>query len=206
MKGSNSTGVVADKPQGEASARAPPNRKTGDHVTLTDSARSLQQDRRGCRQDAGRERIESGRREASHQFRDLPDRRRSRRRQIAELRTRTQISPWIRMRRRLEDVLDREIEARAFVGGDVGRGADRPGRRLAHGGGAKSRRENSNSRPPRETRSRAPSLVRFAGGSRAWVDGRPTLARLDGAHGRLPQCRTKSTATSSMSGSIKFAS
>ena len=40
-KGSNNNAVVADKSQGEGTAAAatPP---TGDHVTLTDSARSLQ--------------------------------------------------------------------------------------------------------------------------------------------------------------------
>ena len=40
-KGS-STGSVADKSQGEASAAAATTSQTGDHVTLTDSARSLQ--------------------------------------------------------------------------------------------------------------------------------------------------------------------
>jgi negative regulator of flagellin synthesis FlgM len=40
LKGSNSS-VVADKSQGEASAPAAAS-QTGDHVTLTDSARSLQ--------------------------------------------------------------------------------------------------------------------------------------------------------------------
>ena len=40
-KGSN-TGNVADKPQSEASAAATATSQTGDHVTLTDSARSLQ--------------------------------------------------------------------------------------------------------------------------------------------------------------------
>jgi negative regulator of flagellin synthesis FlgM len=41
IKGSNSSGVVADKLQGEGSA-ASTSPQTGDHVTLTDSARSLQ--------------------------------------------------------------------------------------------------------------------------------------------------------------------
>ena len=40
-KGSSSNGVVADKSQGEGSASAAA-AQTGDHVTLTDSARSLQ--------------------------------------------------------------------------------------------------------------------------------------------------------------------
>ena len=39
--GSSSNGIVADKSQGEASAAAAA-AQTGDHVTLTDSARSLQ--------------------------------------------------------------------------------------------------------------------------------------------------------------------
>jgi negative regulator of flagellin synthesis FlgM len=39
--GSSGNGVVADKSQGEGSAPAPTAR-TGDHVTLTDSARTLQ--------------------------------------------------------------------------------------------------------------------------------------------------------------------
>jgi negative regulator of flagellin synthesis FlgM len=39
--GSSGNGVVADKPQGEGSAAAT-TAQTGDHVTLTDSARSLQ--------------------------------------------------------------------------------------------------------------------------------------------------------------------
>jgi negative regulator of flagellin synthesis FlgM len=43
VKGSNSTGVVADKPQGEASGAGAAKPQTGDTVTLTDSARSLQQ-------------------------------------------------------------------------------------------------------------------------------------------------------------------
>ncbi len=42
VKGSNSNGVVTDKPQGEASAVIAPASKAGDTVTLTDSARSLQ--------------------------------------------------------------------------------------------------------------------------------------------------------------------
>ena len=42
VKGSNSNGVVTDKPQGEASAANAPASKVGDTVTLTDSARSLQ--------------------------------------------------------------------------------------------------------------------------------------------------------------------
>jgi negative regulator of flagellin synthesis FlgM len=41
-KGSNSSGVVADKSQGEGSAAAASTSQTGDHVTLTNSARSLQ--------------------------------------------------------------------------------------------------------------------------------------------------------------------
>jgi negative regulator of flagellin synthesis FlgM len=41
-KGSNSNAVVTDKPQGETSAAAAPASQTGDTVTLTDSARSLQ--------------------------------------------------------------------------------------------------------------------------------------------------------------------
>jgi len=40
-KGSGSNGVVTDKSQGEGSASAA-TAQTGDHVTLTDSARSLQ--------------------------------------------------------------------------------------------------------------------------------------------------------------------
>jgi negative regulator of flagellin synthesis FlgM len=40
LKGSNSSGAVADKSQGEGSAAS--TSQTGDHVTLTDSARSLQ--------------------------------------------------------------------------------------------------------------------------------------------------------------------
>jgi negative regulator of flagellin synthesis FlgM len=42
IKGSNSGGVVTDKPQGEASAASASTAQTGDTVTLTDSARSLQ--------------------------------------------------------------------------------------------------------------------------------------------------------------------
>jgi negative regulator of flagellin synthesis FlgM len=42
IKGSNSNGVVADKAQGEAQAAAAAAPKTGDTVTLTHSARSLQ--------------------------------------------------------------------------------------------------------------------------------------------------------------------
>ena len=41
VKGSNSSGVVAEKPQGEAAASVSSS-QSGDHVTLTDSARSLQ--------------------------------------------------------------------------------------------------------------------------------------------------------------------
>jgi negative regulator of flagellin synthesis FlgM len=41
IKGSNGNGVVADKPQGEASASTASTAQTGDQVTLTDSARSL---------------------------------------------------------------------------------------------------------------------------------------------------------------------
>jgi negative regulator of flagellin synthesis FlgM len=41
IKGSNSSAVVADKSQGDSSS-APAASQTGDHVTLTDSARSLQ--------------------------------------------------------------------------------------------------------------------------------------------------------------------
>jgi negative regulator of flagellin synthesis FlgM len=40
--GSSNGGVVADKSQGEGSASAAAATQTGDHVTLTDSARSLQ--------------------------------------------------------------------------------------------------------------------------------------------------------------------
>jgi negative regulator of flagellin synthesis FlgM len=42
LKGSNSSGAVADKSQGEGSAATASASQTGDHVTLTDSARSLQ--------------------------------------------------------------------------------------------------------------------------------------------------------------------
>ncbi len=42
IKGSNSNGVVTDKSQGEASAPAASASKSGDTVTLTHSARSLQ--------------------------------------------------------------------------------------------------------------------------------------------------------------------
>ena len=42
VKGSNSSGVVADKPQGEASASNASTPKAADTVTLTNSARSLQ--------------------------------------------------------------------------------------------------------------------------------------------------------------------
>ena len=42
LKGSNSGGVVADKAQGDSSAAPASTSQTGDHVTLTDSARSLQ--------------------------------------------------------------------------------------------------------------------------------------------------------------------
>jgi len=43
VKGSNSSGVVTtDKPQGEASGASASTSQTGDTVTLTDSARSLQ--------------------------------------------------------------------------------------------------------------------------------------------------------------------
>lgn len=42
LKGSNSGGVVADKAHSDASAAPAPTSQTGDHVTLTDSARSLQ--------------------------------------------------------------------------------------------------------------------------------------------------------------------
>ena len=42
VKGSNSNSAVADKAQGEASAAGTPAAQTGDTVTLTDSARSLQ--------------------------------------------------------------------------------------------------------------------------------------------------------------------
>jgi negative regulator of flagellin synthesis FlgM len=42
VKGSNSTGVVADKSQGEAAAAGASATRAGDTVTLTNSARSLQ--------------------------------------------------------------------------------------------------------------------------------------------------------------------
>lgn len=42
IKGSNSSSAVADKSQGEASAAGTSNSQTGDTLTLTDSARSLQ--------------------------------------------------------------------------------------------------------------------------------------------------------------------
>jgi negative regulator of flagellin synthesis FlgM len=42
IKGSNSNSVVADKSQGEASAAGASTSQTGDTVTLTSSARSLQ--------------------------------------------------------------------------------------------------------------------------------------------------------------------
>jgi len=42
VKGSNSNGVVTDKSQGEASAAPATTSQTGDTVTLTNSARSLQ--------------------------------------------------------------------------------------------------------------------------------------------------------------------
>lgn len=42
IKGSNSNSVVADKSQGEASAAGASTPQTGDTVTLTSSARSLQ--------------------------------------------------------------------------------------------------------------------------------------------------------------------
>jgi negative regulator of flagellin synthesis FlgM len=41
-KGSNTGSVVADKSQSDATAAAAATSQTGDHVTLTDSARSLQ--------------------------------------------------------------------------------------------------------------------------------------------------------------------
>ncbi|HXC21246.1 MAG TPA: flagellar biosynthesis anti-sigma factor FlgM [Steroidobacteraceae bacterium] len=41
VKGSNSSGVVTEKPQGESTS-AGTTAQTGDHVTLTDSARALQ--------------------------------------------------------------------------------------------------------------------------------------------------------------------
>ena len=42
IKGTNSNGVVADKSQSSSSATAASTSQTGDHVTLTDSARSMQ--------------------------------------------------------------------------------------------------------------------------------------------------------------------
>ena len=42
VKGSNSSGVVTDKPQGEASAAAAAAPQSADTVTLTNSARSMQ--------------------------------------------------------------------------------------------------------------------------------------------------------------------
>jgi negative regulator of flagellin synthesis FlgM len=42
LKGSNGSSVVADKSQGEAAAAGAPAAQTGDTVTLTNSARSLQ--------------------------------------------------------------------------------------------------------------------------------------------------------------------
>ena len=42
IKGSNSNAGVTDKPQGEARRPAPSTAQTGDTVTLTDSARTLQ--------------------------------------------------------------------------------------------------------------------------------------------------------------------
>jgi negative regulator of flagellin synthesis FlgM len=42
LKGSNAGNVAAEKPQTEASAAPAATSQTGDHVTLTDSARSLQ--------------------------------------------------------------------------------------------------------------------------------------------------------------------
>ena len=42
IKGSNSNSAVTDKPQGEASGAGASAAQTGDTVTLTDSARSLQ--------------------------------------------------------------------------------------------------------------------------------------------------------------------
>jgi negative regulator of flagellin synthesis FlgM len=41
VKGSNSSGVVTEKPQGESTSAGTAS-QTGDHVTLTDSARALQ--------------------------------------------------------------------------------------------------------------------------------------------------------------------
>jgi negative regulator of flagellin synthesis FlgM len=42
VKGSNSNGAVADKSQADGSGTASSTAQTGDHVTLTDSARTLQ--------------------------------------------------------------------------------------------------------------------------------------------------------------------
>jgi negative regulator of flagellin synthesis FlgM len=42
IKGSNSNGAVADKSQSDAAGTASSTAQTGDHVTLTNSARSLQ--------------------------------------------------------------------------------------------------------------------------------------------------------------------
>ena len=42
IKGTNSNGAVADKSQSNSSATPASTSQTGDHVTLTDSARSLQ--------------------------------------------------------------------------------------------------------------------------------------------------------------------
>jgi negative regulator of flagellin synthesis FlgM len=42
IKGSNSNGAVADKSQSNSSATSASTSQTGDHVTLTDSARSMQ--------------------------------------------------------------------------------------------------------------------------------------------------------------------
>ncbi len=42
VKGSNANGAVADKSQADGSGTASNTAQTGDHVTLTDSARSLQ--------------------------------------------------------------------------------------------------------------------------------------------------------------------
>jgi len=42
VKGSNGNQVVADKSQGDAATAAAATAPSGDHVTLTDSARSLQ--------------------------------------------------------------------------------------------------------------------------------------------------------------------
>lgn len=42
VKGSNSSGVVTEKPQGDSSASNVATSQTGDQLTLTDSARTLQ--------------------------------------------------------------------------------------------------------------------------------------------------------------------